>query len=653
MADTWAVNNGAVSYGPPRRGKVSRDRPNQVNSKVPAGKVATVGYGAGQVDPRLARAAAAKETPPVANPAAYVDGIGWMQKGRPSTAEVASRKQAAAQSNTNTVTYSGTNPATNPATVRTNIIDASGKEANILVDSFLQGLQGGLSSIFGSALTGLLSKLPGSMQNLLSSTALSGALGGAFSGALGNALNGLSNALGGAVSKIAGDLGAAISGIPGIGPIFDGFTKSLGAFTNNLDVAIKGLPPELQNVIANAAFDVGANIVGKVVGKPNIQKDVRKQVMAEIEFQENPVALARNLANSADALNRKTYATTGDRAFADVASQAKKVAKKFGTRLVKKNPYVFKLSTIPENPVTRKVVDGKLYTTKERREFFGEKSSPAKEYQRAYNLVLNDEQINQIVNDNVVPPEVVIAVSELTVKEQDEILAGRIPKTIEKSYVDAVEVKAKAQPKQEVKINTANIVEVKPESQSVVVETRNNDNVLISREEYEIKPASIPPEIQELYDDYEQQLEEWKKTNKIIIGTKQNSVITTNLRRITLKQDGFISSGTVGGGLSVATTSSSTTIIPSAKELRKAVKLVREKYDIPPSASLTNADFDADGNLIGAEFKKAPPEINLPRSSFKPKFGGPLVRKEVLATNTFSPRVNRLEITRQRRSNIG
>jgi len=138
MADTWAVNNGAVSYGPPRRGKVSRDRPNQVNSKVPAGKVATVGYGAGQVDPRLARAAAAKETPPVANPAAYVDGIGWMQKGRPSTAEVASRKQTAAQPNTNVVTYSGTNPATNPAKVRTNIIDASGKEANILVDSFLR-----------------------------------------------------------------------------------------------------------------------------------------------------------------------------------------------------------------------------------------------------------------------------------------------------------------------------------------------------------------------------------------------------------------------------------------------------------------------------------------------------------------------------------
>ena len=101
--------------------------------------------------------------------------------------------------------------------------------------------------------------------------------------------------------------------------------------------------------------------------------------------------------------------------------------------------------------------------------------------------LLNDEQINQIVNDNVVPPEVVIAVSELTVKEQDEILAGRIPKTIEKSYVDAVEVKAKAQPKQEVKINTANIVEVKPESKSVVVETRNNDNVLVSREEYEIE----------------------------------------------------------------------------------------------------------------------------------------------------------------------
>ena len=257
--------------------------------------------------------------------------------------------------------------------------------------------------------------------------------------------------------------------------------------------------------------------------------------------------------------------------------------------------------------------------------------------------MLNDEQINQIVNDGVVPPEVVVAVSELTVKEQDEILAGRIPKSIEKSYVDAVEVKAQAQPKQEVKINTANIVQVKPESQSVVVETRNNDNVLVSREEYEIKPASIPPEIQELYDDFEQQLEEWKKTSKIIIGTKQNSVITTNLRRITVRTNDGAFGFDLGGALRPVLT----TQIPSAEELRKAVKLVREKYDIPPSASLTNADFDADGNLIGAEFKKAPPvfEQDVTLSSFKKKkFGGPLVRKDLVSPS-------RLDITRQRRVN--
>ena len=364
MADTWAVNDGAVSYGPPRRGKVSRDRPNQVNSKVPAGKVATVGYGAGQVDPRLARAAAAKETPPVANPAAYVDGIGWMQKGTPSTAEVARRKQTAAQPNTNAVTYSGTNPAINSSKVRTNIIDASGKEANILVDSFLQGLQGGLSSIFGSALTGLLSKLPGTMQNLLSSTGLTGALGsalGAIDGAIGNALNGLSNALGNAASKIAGDLGAAISGIPGIGPVFDGFTKSLGAFTNNLNGAIKGLPPELQNILSDAAFNVGSNLVGRILNKPTISARDAKRIRNNLGYAENPVALANNLANSADLLNRKTYGTTGDRAFADVASQAKKVAKKFGTKLVKKNSLYYLDTNVYGNAGNvKQVVDGQL-----------------------------------------------------------------------------------------------------------------------------------------------------------------------------------------------------------------------------------------------------------------------------------------------------
>ena len=43
------------------------------------------------------------------------------------------------------------------------------------------------------------------------------------------------------------------------------------------------------------------------------------------------------MANLAKQIDKKTFKTTNDTAFADMASACKKCAKQFGTRLVKKN----------------------------------------------------------------------------------------------------------------------------------------------------------------------------------------------------------------------------------------------------------------------------------------------------------------------------
>ena len=579
-----------------------------------------------QIPPQLANAAAALQG--ITNPAAFTAN-GWIKPDTLAGGYTNAVRNATGQVGTPTTTYAGTTSAVNPAKVRTQIIDATQGEVLNIKDSFLQGVAGGLSSIVGQGVNNLLGSLPSTMQNLLSTTGLTGALGSAISGGLGKALGGLGNALGDAAGKLASGLGGAIASIPGVGPVFEGFSKGVGEFAKNLDGAVKGLPTDLQRAISGAAAQVGANLIGKALKKPNVVKDVGKQVIANIEFKENPAKQCKAIAEYANACHNKIYKSTQDKTFKEVANNAVKAAKRFGKRLVKKNPYVFKLAILPEDPIVNKVENGKLYTTKERRAIFGEKSSPAKEYQRAYDLVLNDEQINQIVNDNVVPPEVVVAVSELTEKEQDEILAGRIPKSIEKSYVDAVEVKAQAQPKQEVKINTANIVEVKPESKSVVVETRNNDNVLVSRQEYEIE---IPVKIKQKYDDdFLKELEEYRKNNTIIIGKEfslggKRFIDPLNPRKVI---------GSIG----------TSDVIVSRQELRKAIEIIRKKYEIPIDASVKFVDFDSNGNVIGAQFKKAPPvfkpDVTL---SPKKKFGGPLVRKDLVSSS-------RLDTTRQRRTN--
>lgn len=564
MADTWAVVNGAVQSAAPKISNAVNNLPKQLSSKIPAGTIATVGNAIGQVDAKLAKAAAALQVPPVTNPTAYIEGIGW-GTGTPTSAAAAAAKASPAASNANTNTYSGTAPATNPETVRTTILDPTKGEVNLILDSFLQGLAGGLSSILGQGLNNFLGSLPGTVQQLLSSTGLTGALGSAlsnFDAALGNALGGMSNALGNMAGKIAGDFGKVVGNIPGVGPVFQGLTKGIGDFSNNLSNAVNGLPTDLKTVISAASAQVGANLIGKAFKKPDIVKNVGVQVARNIAFKDNPAKQLIDIANSANRMNLKTFKTTGDKIFSQVGQAAKKAAKKFSTKLFKKNPWYLRFSQLPIDPVVNKVENGKLYTTKERREIFGEKNSPAKEYQRAYDLVLSPEEETQILTQETIPVNVAIALSELTEKEQNEIIQGTIPESIEENYTKALEFK-QPKSKQKKSLLTKDITSINDQKNTVIID----------KEEYEIDgvPAGVTTT-------------EYVESSSVLIGRSANFLLKTDDPITTISGFGAKKQ-------------------PN-KSLKKAAELLKKKYNLPSNAILTRANFDADGNLVGAEFLK-------------------------------------------------
>ena len=299
----------------------------------------------GSISGQLAGAAGALQG--ISNPAAFVENLGFVS---PATLAAGNTPATAAQRTGNAApgeeddevvvdTYAGGTNAANPAEVRTEIQDATSNTVDYIKDSFLQGLQGGLSSIAGSFLGGILGKLPSVMGDLLSSTGLSGALGsalGAIDGAIGNALGAVSGALGDMAGKLASGLGAAISSIPGVGPVFDQFSRGVGDFTKNLSGALNGLPTDLQKVLGGAAANVGANLVGKIFNKPKITSKAGKQIANDIIFNDNPVGQLNNMANLAKQIDKKTFKTTNDPTFANMATACKRCAKKFGTKLVKK-----------------------------------------------------------------------------------------------------------------------------------------------------------------------------------------------------------------------------------------------------------------------------------------------------------------------------
>ena len=358
---------------------------NQIASKNPIPTIATVGaiqgfastgnlegairgaaqgvIGAGlqqlgnRIPPQLAGAASALQG--ISNPAAYTAN-GWVDPDTVAGGYTQQFRNQQVARGTATSTYSGTVDATNPSTVRTQIVDATQGEVLSIKDSFLQGLAGGLSSIAGQGINNLLSSLPGTMQNLLSTTGLTGSLGALIGGGLGKALGGLGNALGDIAGNLANGLGGALASIPGVGPIFEGFAKGVGAFAKNLDGAVKGLPPELGLVVNGAIAQVGANLIGKAFKKPNVVRDVGNQVARGLRFNDNPVTQCNAIAESAAACHRKIYKSTGDKSFLNASNAAKKAAKKFGTKLVKKQDVYALDNTKQTVTQPNRVVNGQI-----------------------------------------------------------------------------------------------------------------------------------------------------------------------------------------------------------------------------------------------------------------------------------------------------
>lgn len=246
------------------------------------------------------------------------------------------------------VTRSGTIPTDSPAAARTSIQDPTQADVEITVDSFLQGLQGSLSSL-AQGIGGLLG---GAMQQLMSSTALSGALGGLMNGlseGLGKALGGLANALGDAANGIMTGLGNAIKSIPGVGPVLSNMTNAIGDFAGNISKGFNDLPQGVQAGVNGAIAATGAALLNKTnIGLPKISPAIAGTVVASLTMADNPAAQLRQIASTAKEVDRKTFPETRDPRFANIASAATKAAKEMEKNIRRNDDGDFQMNRNPE-----------------------------------------------------------------------------------------------------------------------------------------------------------------------------------------------------------------------------------------------------------------------------------------------------------------
>lgn len=383
----FAVKGGALS-APVIRESISRATQgiNQINPNFPIPTVAVVGAIQGGIDGGLQGAVqgaaqniisaglakAAGSLQGVPNPGAFVGGTGWISQGTLAGgySEQFRAQQLAGNSNAELIdTYSGTINSTKDkySEKRTEIKDQPGDTVDYIKDSFLQGLQGGLSSILGQGLTGLFNNLPGVMQQLLTTTGLTGAMGQALAqidGAIGQALGGVSSAFGKLGGELAQGLGTALGGIPGVGPVFEQLGKGISSFTKNMESGLNGLPDPLKLILGNAAANAGANLVNKATKGTKIPKVDSVAIAKEVTFGDNPAGQLRTISNIARDLDRKTYKTTGNQIFGDVSAQCALCAREFDKKLVKKknNQFGFNLQQKGVIENTRTVVNGQVYT---------------------------------------------------------------------------------------------------------------------------------------------------------------------------------------------------------------------------------------------------------------------------------------------------
>jgi len=294
MADTWPVNDGGVGT--------------QSSTEI--------GYGQGQVDPRLASAA----------------GIGPSLGGSPSSTQAPSSQTEAASETPPPETFAGLTPGLEFLAPRTAIQSLTGEGVLLNPDSFLQGLQGSLSSILGGALNNLLSSLPPVMQDFLSATGLTGALSGMvdqLSAGLSQALGSLSEGLSNAVGHIAGELGNALTSIPGVGPVIEELGNAASGIVSSIQEGFNSLSPELQAIASDAVGAVGAS----VLRTPNLASAVSTitadRILGEMRFAENPADRLNRLASAATGADGSFFAQTGNPVFADLAARARTAETEF------------------------------------------------------------------------------------------------------------------------------------------------------------------------------------------------------------------------------------------------------------------------------------------------------------------------------------
>ena len=316
MADTWPVNEGSVGT--------------QSSTEV--------GYGAGQVDPGLARAAGIGSQAPQAESldafggegATVIQGVGIDET--PGANSATATDTAQQEEVPPPVTRSGTTPGSEFLTSRTAIQDLTGQNALLSPDTFLQGLQGGLSSILNGALSNLIAGLPPVMQDFLSATGLTGALSGIvdqLSAGLSNALGALSEGLSNAVGHIAGEIGNALTSIPGVGPVLEELGNAAGEIVSGLQEGFNSLTPELQAIASDAVGAVGAS----ALRAPNLQSFVSdvtaNQILGQMRFTQNPADGLNRLASASTAADGIFFAQTGNAAFADLAARARTAETEF------------------------------------------------------------------------------------------------------------------------------------------------------------------------------------------------------------------------------------------------------------------------------------------------------------------------------------
>lgn len=199
-------------------------------------------------------------------------------------------------------------------------------------DTYLQGVQGSLSSVGG----GLATQLPAAIGQGALGAGFAGALGGltqnlgavaqnlgnTLGNSLGNALGGMAEGLGQAAGQLASGLGDAIGNIPGIGPAIQNFTSAVGNFTSNVGGAFNALPGPGQAIVGAAIGAVGSNLLCKKTKKPVVSSEDQQTVRDNLKFSDNPIGNADSIASAASQLDKLIYGQTKNDTFAKLAASA-------------------------------------------------------------------------------------------------------------------------------------------------------------------------------------------------------------------------------------------------------------------------------------------------------------------------------------------